>query len=417
MNNINQLLLQAQAAHNAANWQLLIQCLQQLTQQENSKNLESLENQEKLLELALSVLIMGDFQQRWEIAKVFVRLGAIAISPLIEILTDEEAEEELRWYAARLLGEFQQPEAIAALVELLKIEDDEELRTMAAAALGQMGTYAIAALTELLADEQTRLLAVRSLCIIRHKETIAPLLSVVDDPQISVRAAAIEALSSFHDERVPTVLLRALDDIATSVRREAVLGLSFRPDLREPLDLVTRLQSKLYDFNLEVCCAAAVALSRMGGDDAAKHLFQVLVSPHTPVKLQLETIRALCWMEMPSSLEYLRTALNQLESVTLWQEIVTVLGRVSNPQLASLAAEILLAMLEQKHPAVEIAAIKRAIALSLGQLGRMEAIEPLTKLLADSDELVRLHAIAALKNLAPQGEWESGGWGDGGMGR
>ncbi|NWF61395.1 MAG: HEAT repeat domain-containing protein [Fischerella sp.] len=404
MNNINQLLIQAQAAHNAANWQLLIQCLQQLTQQENSKNLESLENQEKLLELALSVLIMGDFQQRWEIAKVFVCLGAIAISPLIEILTDEEAEEELRWYAARLLGEFQQPEAIAALVELLKIEDDEELRTMAAAALGQMGTYAIAALTELLADEQTRLLAVRSLCIIRHKETIAPLLSVVDDPQISVRAAAIEALSSFHDERIPPVLLRALDDIAASVRREAVLGLSFRPDLREPLDLVTRLQSKLYDFNLEVCCAAAVALSRMGGEDAAKHLFQVLMSPHTPVKLQLETIRALCWMEMPSSLEYLRTALNQLESVTLWQEIVTVLGRVSNPQLASLAAEILLAMLEQKHPAVEIAAIKRAIALSLGQLGRMEAIEPLTKLLTDPDELVRLHAIAALKNLAPQGE-------------
>ncbi|MCX7596952.1 MAG: HEAT repeat domain-containing protein, partial [Fischerella sp.] len=402
--NINQLLLQAQAAHHAANWQLLIQCLQQLTLQENSQNLESPENQEKLLELALSVLVMGDFQQRWEIATVFVRLGAIAISPLIEILTDEEADEELRWYAARLLGEFQQPEAIAALVELLKTEDNEELRTMAAAALGQMGTYAIGALTELLTDERTRLLAVRSLCIIRHKSTIAPLLGVVDDPQISVRAAAIEALSSFHDQRVPPVLLRALDDIAASVRREAILGLSFRPDLREPLDLVARLQSKLYDFNLEVCCAAAAALSRMGGDDAAKHLFQVLASPHTPVKLQLETIRALCWMETPSSLEYLRMALNQLESALLWQEIVTVLGRVSNPQLASLATEILLAMLEQRHPAVEIAAIKRAIALSLGQLGRVEAIESLTKLLADSDELVRLHALAALKNLVPQGE-------------
>lgn len=399
MNHINQLLLQAQAAQGTADWQLLIQYLHELVLEKKPKNPEIQENQAELLKLALSVLVVGDFQQRWEIVKVIQHLGAIAIPPLIEILTDEEAEEELRWYAARLLGEFQHPDAISALVELLKTEDDEDLRAMAVSALGQMGTLAIAALTELLRDNATRLLAVRALSLIRHQEVITPLLSVVEDTSVAVRATAIEALGSFHDQRVPPVLIRALDDIAAPVRREAVQGLSFRPELRDTLDLVTKVQPKLYDFNLEVCCTAAVALSRIGGDDAAKYLFQVLMSPHTPGKLQMECIRALSWMETPSSLEHLCTALNQLESVALCQEIVTALGRIKQPQLTPIATEILLAILQKQHPALENAAFKGVLALSLGLLARIEAKEALIALTKDADELVRLHAIAALRNL------------------
>lgn len=399
MNNINQLLLQAQAAHDAADWSSLIQYLQQLILRENSRHPEIVKNREYLLRLTVSTLEMGDFQQRWEIAKVLTNLGNIAISPLIEILEDEDAEEELRWYAARTLGEFQHPDVIASLVELLKTNEDEELKAIAATALGQMGTLAISAISELLVKEDTRVLAVRSLSCIRQTETIAPLLSVVQDSQAAVRAAAIEALSSFHDERVPPILLEALEDVAATVRRAAVFGLGFRPDLCETSDLVTKLQPRLYDFNLEVCCAAAVALSRITSDDAAQQLFQVLISPHTPIKLQLEIIRALNWMGTLSGLKYLQQALNHNSSQTMWQEIVTVLGQVQKPELTQLATEILLDMLQSKHPGTEIASVKSAIALSLGQLGKMQTIEPLIFLLADPNAAVRLHAIAALKNL------------------
>ncbi|MEH2311411.1 MAG: HEAT repeat domain-containing protein [Nostoc sp.] len=398
VSNINQLLVQARTAYDAADWSSVIQYLQQLILGTDSKHPEIVKNQEYLLTLTLSMLEMGDFQQRWEITKVLTHLGKIAIPPLIDILKDEDAEEELRWYAARTLGEFQHPEAIAPLVELLKTDEDEELKAIATTALGQMGTVAIAALSELLKQEDTRLLAVRSLSCIPQPETIAPLLSVVQDSQAAIRVAVIEALSSFHDERVPPVLLNALDDTAATVRRAAVLGLGFRPDLRQALDLVTRLQPKLYDFNLEVGCAAAIALSRMGGDDATKYLFDLLISPDTSITLQLETIRALSWMGTPSSLEYLQTAFNQITSEPLWQEIVTVLGRVQKPQTTP-AAEILLQILQSQHSATEIASINCAIALSLGQLGEMQAIEPLISLLADSNASVRLHAIAALKNL------------------
>ncbi|OUL33677.1 HEAT repeat domain-containing protein [Nostoc sp. 106C] len=402
VNNINQLLVQAQIAHDAADWSLLIQYLQQLILKQDSTNPEIVKNREQMLELALSILEFGDFQQRWEIAKVFLQLGNIAIPRLIKILEDEDAEEEVRWYAARILSEFKHPDTIAPLVQLLKSSDSQELKAMAATALGEMDTLAIAALSELLSDDDTRLLAVRSLSYIRRTEVIAPLLSVIQDPQAAVRAAAIAALSSFHDQRIPPLLIKALDDFATPVRLAAVQGLGFRSDLCETLDLVTQLQPRLYDLNEDVACAAAIALARMGGDNAAKYLFEVLFLPNQSIKLQLETIRSLSWLGTSSSLEYLQQALNQSLSETLWQEIVTVLGRVQQPELTAIATEILLKMLRLKHPATEIANIKSAIALSLGQLGQIQAIESLILLLADPNKSVRLHAIAALKNLAPE---------------
>jgi HEAT repeat protein len=403
VNNINQLLAQAQAASDAADWSLLTQYLQQLMFSLDSTHPEIVKHRQYLLELALSILEMGDFQQRWDIAKVLKQLGNIAIPPLIDILEDEDAEEDLRWYAVRTLGEFQHPEAIVSLVDLLKTSEHEELKTMAASALGQMGSLAITALTELLDAAETRLLAVRSLAYIRTQETITPLLSVVEDAQPAVRSATLEALSSFHDQRLPPVLLNALEDVAATVRRAAVQGLGFRPDLSTELDLVTRLQPRLSDFNLEVCCAAAIALSRMGTDEAAKHLFQVLISPNTPLKLQLEIIRALVWVETLSGLAYLQQALYETTSEALWQEIITVLGQVQKPELMTPSAEILLDVLNSQHLVTVAnpvgAKIKSAIALGLGQLGNNQAVEPLILLLSDANQIVKLNVISALKKL------------------
>lgn len=419
---------QAQVAHSTANWSLLLQCLQQLiAQRSEGKEAEEIRSTEaercagenilvsspgypstwasqqaQLLSWAMDVLESGDFHQRWDVAKLLPKLGKSAYTPLMEILADEDADEELRWFSVRILGNFNHPDVIAALVELLKTSASDEEKAMAAAALAEIGASAVAAITELLAESETRLLAVRSLSYIRHSETIAPLLSVVRDPQIEVRAAAIEALSSFHDSRIPPVLLNALEDLGASVRREAAIGLSFRPDLREELDLVNRLLPRLYDFNLDVCTAAAIALGRLGTDAAATGLFQVLHSPHTPDALQIEIVRSLGRVGTENSLEYLRDSLERLASKTIWQEIVTVLGRIEQQQLKPLAAEILIELLKSHHPATENANVKQAIAMSLGQLGEIIAIDRLIQLLADTDAAVRLHAIAALKQLAPE---------------
>jgi len=160
------LLEQAQAARAQANWSLLVEQLQQLL---ISPSLP----EERLLDLAIEALVYGDFQERWDVAKLFPKLGKGVVEPLIVILEDEDAEEELRWFAGRILGEFSHSEAVRALVEVLKTAQSEELSGMAAAALSNIGSPAIAMLTELLAQEQTRLLAVRALSHIRCPATSA----------------------------------------------------------------------------------------------------------------------------------------------------------------------------------------------------------------------------------------------------
>ncbi len=401
---MSKVLEQAAAAAQQGNWSLVSQYLQQLPLGKNPTDSDAESaplndtDLEQVLNLALDVLNAGDFQERWEVAKMFPKLGAIAIAPLIEILEDEDAELELRWFTGRILGEFNHPSVITTLVDLLTSSEDEDLAVMAAAVLSSFGESAIEALTGLLADPDSRLLATRSLSQIRRPEIIAPLLGVVRDPQVAIRATAIEALTSFHDPRIPPVLLDALNDHVAAVRKEAVIGLGLRSDLREELDLLNRLKPLLYDFNLEICQQAAIALGRLRTDDAAEALFDVLQSPATPVSLTYDLIRALAWVGTTKSVDYLQQALIGA-AVESTLEIVRVLGRLEEPVLKTKAAQILIDFLNSEHPAAREATVKQAIAQAWGQLGEISAIDALVGLLADPADSVRLHAIAALKNF------------------
>jgi HEAT repeat protein len=398
---MSNLLEQAQTAIQQENWSQLSQLLQQrLLEADEPLNAA---DSEQVMSLALLVLEAGDFQERWDIAKIFPAFGDKAIQPLIDLLQDDEVELESRWFAARILSEFDSPATLQSLIEILKSAEDEDLSTMAAEALANLGPSAIDALVNSLANADTRLLAVQSLAKIRHSDTIPALLTVVDDPQALIRATAIDALGSFHDSRVPPVLLQGLTDSAAIVRKAAIASLGVRSDLALELDLVKRFYDRLWDLNLEVCQQAAIALGRIGTDEAVEGLFQVLKSPHTPLVLRLEAVRALGWAETDAALKCLQQAfleLPQLETSSLiYTEIAATLGRWAEPERMSHVAEILIGWLNSTHPAITHSSVKQAIALSLGHLKQSQAIEPLTQLLADEDTGVRLHAIAALKAL------------------
>ena len=401
---MSKVLEQATAAAQQGNWSLLIQCLQQLPLGKNASDTDvelaplSDTELEQVLNLALDVLYAGDFRERWDVAKVFPKLGERAIASLIEILEDEDVEIEVRWFTARILGDFNHPSVINTLVNLLKKAEDEDLAIMIATALSNLSSSAIDALASLLADSQTRLLATTALSQIRRPEIIEPLLSVVHDPQVTVRSIAIEALSSFHDARIPLVLLEGLNDSAAEVRKEAVTGLGLRPDLWDELDLLNRLKPLLYDLNRDVCQQAAIAMGRSGRDEAAQALFEGLKSPATPVPLQIDFIRALAWVGTPQALEYLQQALTYV-SVDGAYEIINLLGRIEQPRLKTRAAQIILDFFQSQHPTTTLPTIKQAIAQAWGHLGHRSALDALVGLLADSEESVRWHAIAALKNF------------------
>ncbi|AFZ05788.1 PBS lyase HEAT domain protein repeat-containing protein [Oscillatoria nigro-viridis PCC 7112] len=400
-------LQKAQVAADRQNWPLLVECLQQVTA-DGSKPQEQ-DILEQAVSLAIQALEWGDFQDRWEIAKVLPNLGNGAIAPLIAVLEDEDADTEPRWFAARILGKFvkrsypvgNRPEVIQALVELVK-NSDEELSQIAAETLGNFGPTAIESLATLLLQEDSRQFATAALAQIRRTETIAPLLSVVGDSQVAVRAHAIEALSSFHDSRIPPVLVAALKDPATAVRKEAVRALGVRAYLDAEFDLVNLLKPLLSDIRLEVCQQAAIAIGRVKTDAAAAALFELLRSPTTPVELQIETVRALSWMETATALAYLhQTLITEFINInsTVYQEIITVLGRVEKPELKAAAAEIMIDLLKTDHPAVQEAVSKKSLALGLGKLGDMRGLDALISMLGDADSSVRLHCMAALKQL------------------
>jgi len=405
------LLEQAQLAAETGDWAQLNNCLQQMLLHREVNESAPRPGFGTLLSLAFAVLEAGDFQDRWEVAKLFPAMGNVAIAPLITLFSDDSADLEARWFAIRILPEFNLAEfnlaqVAIALVKVIQTTEHDELSQVAAETLTKLGTPAIVALVDLLAKPETRLSAVRSLALIQHPATIDPLLAVVTDPQPMIRTLAIEALGSSHDPRIPPVLLDALSDTAATVRRAAVTALSVRTDLVVPLDLVKRLTDRLWDFNLEVCQQAAIALGRFGNNAAVAPLLYVLLAPTTPLPLQLETARSIAWIGTAPALNALQQALQNLSQTVntqaIAQEIVMLIGRWSDRQLSPQATQVLIDILQLNQPASNDPRFKQAIALSLGQLQHPHALEPLTQFLADTDMGVRLHAIAALKALDPQ---------------
>ncbi|MGK7924563.1 MAG: HEAT repeat domain-containing protein, partial [Spirulina sp.] len=130
-----EILEKAKIATQHNDWLQVNECLQQLSLAGD----EPTPLDEEALALALTVLNYGDFQERWEIAKILPKFGDRAIPPLIEILEDEEIEIEERWFAGRILGQFDRPLAIEALVRCWQTSEDEELTVIIASALANLG--------------------------------------------------------------------------------------------------------------------------------------------------------------------------------------------------------------------------------------------------------------------------------------
>ena len=397
-----ELLQQAQTAAYRADWALLNQHLQHLLSGDYSSCSFDADLSALLLDLALQSLESGDFQDRWDVAKLFPSFGVGAIAPLLDLLQDQDADSEAQWFAIRILSRFNHPSVVTALVDLLKTSINEDLNAMAVNTLAAMGSSAIEILTPLLDQDNTRRLATQTLSQIRHPATVPLLIEIVHDREAKVRATAIEALSSFHTPDITRILIQALRDPSTPVRRAAVIGLGFCTAEVTELDLVSHLRPLLLDLNLDVCRQTAIALGRLGTPAAASVLFQTLQSLNTPESLAIELVRALGWIGTSDALHNLQRSLIQLPLASVCQEILVVLGRVDHPDQKRQATQILLDLLQQDGTFAQSASARQAIALALKQLGDPAALNPLINLLADPHVSVRLHVIAALKSLAPE---------------
>jgi HEAT repeat protein len=384
-----------------ANWILVNQRLQQLLDKKNNSKAVEDKELEQAVAIGIQILQVGDFQTRWDIAKIFPKIGKPAIAPLLEILSDEKAELEMRWFALRILGEFNEPQIVISLVKLLEETHEEELAIASAQTLAKIGQPAISGLVKLLKDEKSRLLAVKSLAQIRRSDVIEPLLSVVDDSVAEVRATAIEALGSFHHKHLIPVFIKALQDTSFSVRKEAIIALKVRAYFKEEFDLVDGIQPLLYDFDSQVCQQAILAMGCMKDEAAIKALFDFLNFKNAPLFLKQEAVRALNWSNSFTALDYLKEILYS-NDIALSKEIINVLGRQESVELKSYAAEILIDFVNSELEITHQSGIKQVVATSLGELGDLRALSHLEKMALDDDSKVRLYARAAISKVNSQ---------------
>jgi HEAT repeat protein len=385
-------LQQAIAAAKLANWQEVERCLNAI-----AIDRQSLEDRLEMLDLAMQILAVEDFQSRWDISKLIAKLGNIALPPTIAICQNEDLEVEHRWFAARLLGSFSDTRAVFALVELLQQADTPpELIEIAATSLATIGVAAVPALTELLATPE-KLMAIRALSQIRHSQTIAPLLTVVDDEEPAIRAIAIEALSSFHDDRLVPIWIAKLTDIAPEVRIQAAMALSLRSALNLEYELINLLSPLLWDVNLAVCVAATLALSRFQNTAAVRALGQRLQSAPISPQLRSKVILALGWIGSTEAVDYLISALKDSDS-SMAVEIITSIGRIESSQID--ISKILHRYIDSLDPASLSIDIKLATIEALGNLGDIISVEHIVRYLQDPSDRLKFHAIAALKKIS-----------------
>jgi HEAT repeat protein len=393
------------AAADREKWSVVIDCLQVLPIFGDCGDSAPAELQvwrSPVLDLALQVLLQGDFEEQWEIAKIIPKLGEIAVQPLLDLLNDHNLDPEDRWFVARILGEFNRPQVVTALVEAIQRNEDADLVEMATSTLAKIGTPAIAALADLLnppsgkaVDPGHRALAVTALAQIRHSQTIEPLLGAADDADAQIRTLTIEALGSFHDPRIPILLLGKLTDVAASVRKAAVVALCLRSELAVELDLVKHLRPLLFDLNLAVCEATALGLARLPDPRVVELLQQVAIDIHTPISLRSQVILALGWIGTKVAIASLGNML--LTAPTdLASEIITSISKTEHEQIY--ASQLLI---DRLHADRDPVMLKPEIATALGNLGNIQAVSDLVKLLGDPDDRVKFHAIAAIAKLSP----------------
>lgn len=141
--------------------------------------------------------------------EIYVRLGSTAAQPLMALLGDPD--EEIRIFAAVMLGSLEDAQAAPALINALA-DPDVNVRHAAAASLGQMkAPEAVPRLIEALRSEPwLQYPAIHALGEIGDPRAAPALLELLDDAFL--RAPALEALGLVAQrEALPRIVVHLLD--------------------------------------------------------------------------------------------------------------------------------------------------------------------------------------------------------------
>lgn len=139
--------------------------------------------------------LLGDQDMGFRASCALANIGQVAVEPLIELLEDQNCPA--RYGAVDALGEIGDDRAVKPLLELLG-SPDWNLRSDASTALAKIGAAAVEPLIELLTDRDItkQVWAIHTLGKIGDCRAIEPLICALWDSDDAVSMCAAEALDT-----------------------------------------------------------------------------------------------------------------------------------------------------------------------------------------------------------------------------
>lgn len=207
---------------------------------------------------------------RMDAARALVRIGETAVPALIDSLKHQSVD--VRIAGARILGRIGSPAAVAPLITLVR---DPEFSVQKAAAWGleKIGGPAVPDLINLMkgGEAGVRRLAINAVGYIQDVRAVEPLVLMLYDVVSPVRESAAEALGHIGDLTAVEPLITALDDEDPWVRASAARALGRLRDPRAVLRLMDLLfdDSAFGEASEHVCDCAAEALEQIGTPEAS----------------------------------------------------------------------------------------------------------------------------------------------------
>jgi HEAT repeat protein len=351
----------------------------------------------------LDALRIGDFQVRWDVAKQLEAYGEDVVSSLMKLLKESEHDFEIQWFIAKILGSLRHSDAVLPLSQLLESED-EDVRLMAAQGLAELGPKVIAQLSVCIKDPSRQMMALQALAQIQRPEVVPLLLEIAQTGLAPVRSLAFQALDQFNAPAIFDALLGALTDDSPEVRKTVIASLCVRTQHHSKTELVERLIPCLEDADVRVASQAGKALMRLGSDRGAIALIQKCCEPNLDLELQYALIQSLGWMESPVALEGLLKIWHRLAQQTPMPErlMQAILSGVAGCSEAEVWVHELMRSGTELSPVLWQSSTLRARAmLTLGRIGSPTLIPMLIERFEDPDYTVRLHVVAALKQIDP----------------
>lgn len=288
--------------------------------------------------------------------------GSQAVPYLIAALTDRKRDIPIRATAAWALGTLGDPHILELLIQrLVDVNEASNVRSYAANGLGALGDkHAVIALMKVLSlktDEDLRRSTITALGQLKDQRAVEPLIVILQADQNSgVRDCAARALGLIGDERAISPLIEAVIHLRGGYLALEALAQFGDSALQLLLHTLQNTDYKAFERGELIN-----ALGYFKQEEAFTKLLAVLNDENEEVFVRMRAVWALGLHCDPRASGLLRALLANHEGASLRIACAYVLGGLKDRQ----ALPVLQGILQQEIAAPEASSLKRAVEMAI----------------------------------------------------